>query len=386
MRKIILESFYLIIIISFVISCKSKKSIGNNQSLDQEQEEKDETRSSSTFSDNTDSTTTTSKTTTIPQTLSFENRGVPFTESEKSSIDNFKNKIEKFYDDIFEEEKAKAKAKKDINDLINKIKQDSKKIDSIDSYFKSTLLMYAAEQGNEKMINLLLKKNPDINKANESGMTALHYAILSENSGILELLLNRGADTKVNYHDNLQNSEKNLMDFAFEKIYNFSEKLKGKGGEIFKLLIEKGKFDANSKFRRFSDKREVPLISRAVEKKDIEFVKYLIDQRHVDVNTQDSAGNTLIVLAAQSGNVDILKFLVQREANLIIKDRRGPLLAAAQTEKEEALKFLIQQNLANEDINSAIRLLSSPEKEFIRNIFKISPEKARKMLDIIKKD
>ncbi|MCP3660432.1 MAG: hypothetical protein GY830_09065 [Bacteroidetes bacterium] len=383
MKKDIIKIFSVVMVI-FIISCgDNNKPTGNTQSLGQEQEEKDKTQSSSsTSSDNTDSTTTTSEATTIPQTRSFGSRGIPFTESEKSSIDNFKNKIEKFYDDNFEkEEKEKA-----FNELLNKIKNNLKEIDSIDSYNGSALLMYAAEQGDLDTVKLLLSKEVDINKKSKSGYTALHYSILSGNEKLVKLLLDNRADAKIKVMTDFRNKkeEQNIMEYALGTIYSWDKKLKG-NSKIIKLLIEKGGFSINSKDMPGNDSE--PLIVRATTRGDIDFAKYLIN-KGVDINSQDSYKYTSLLKAAQNGDMDMLKLLIKNKADLTKRDKWGNdvlhrAVSPSLVDSSDALEFLMKQNLNPNSIDKdGYTPIFSACDQFSRN----APKMALEMLKILLKN
>ena len=62
-----------------------------------------------------------------------------------------------------------------------------------------------------------------------------------------------------------------------------------------------------------------------------------------DVNGQDEHGRTLLHEAAKEGQVEVVKFLVQAEAELNLKDKQGstPLHQAAKEGQVEAIKVLI---------------------------------------------
>lgn len=71
-------------------------------------------------------------------------------------------------------------------------------------------------------------------------------------------------------------------------------------------------------------------ILNAAEKDDSGQVIDLL-KRGMDVNTTDSTGNTLLIIAARNGNLELLDFLVRNRANLLKKNKYGDsaLMAAA---------------------------------------------------------
>ncbi|TRZ69129.1 MAG: ankyrin repeat domain-containing protein, partial [Rhodocyclaceae bacterium] len=57
----------------------------------------------------------------------------------------------------------------------------------------------------------------------------------------------------------------------------------------------------------------------AVKTKDIGKVSNLL-QRGMDVNTSDPSGNSLLLLAAQNGDLAILELLLRNKANILTKN------------------------------------------------------------------
>jgi len=60
---------------------------------------------------------------------------------------------------------------------------------------KTTLLMYAAEHGHERVVDLLLQHGAETNLQASNGNTALMLAVLHGHERVVELLLKRGAET-----------------------------------------------------------------------------------------------------------------------------------------------------------------------------------------------
>ena len=57
-----------------------------------------------------------------------------------------------------------------------------------------TLLMDAAENGHERVAELLLQRGAEVNLQNSDGWTALMQAAINGHERVVELLLQRGAD------------------------------------------------------------------------------------------------------------------------------------------------------------------------------------------------
>jgi len=53
-------------------------------------------------------------------------------------------------------------------------------------------LLYAAANGHEEIVRLFLEYGADVNKTNEQGSTAMHWACLNGHANIVQLLLDKG--------------------------------------------------------------------------------------------------------------------------------------------------------------------------------------------------
>ena len=61
----------------------------------------------------------------------------------------------------------------------------------------NTVLHYAVQAGEKDIAGLLVDRGVDINAKNNDGMTALHIAASKGNAGIVKLLLDKGADVTI---------------------------------------------------------------------------------------------------------------------------------------------------------------------------------------------
>lgn len=75
--------------------------------------------------------------------------------------------------------------------LVDKIED----INGISKY--GTPLMAAVYKRDEAIVDILLKNGADVNKGDDGGTTALHYATLFNNTPIAEKLINAGAKANV---------------------------------------------------------------------------------------------------------------------------------------------------------------------------------------------
>ena len=178
---------------------------------------------------------------------------------------------------------------------------------------KSALHMAVIERSRYKVRKLLKKKGVDINKRDSNKRTALHWAVLSDNSSIVSMLLDKGADP------NLKDSDgKTPLYFATIKAnYYIIKNLIRKGGDV-KILYNKRTLlhIASNKY-----------IAKNVSKR----ILGLFIDKGVAINAQNRSGMTALHSIAESGSAYNAKFLIEKGAKLEIKDSAGwtPLFRAA---------------------------------------------------------
>jgi ankyrin repeat protein len=72
----------------------------------------------------------------------------------------------------------------------------------------------------------------------------------------------------------------------------------------------------------FSDSQGVGLLDEAIVSGNMEFIKYLIEEKNMDVNeTKRKSGLTPVIQATCYGNIDLVKLLISHGADLTIKDK-----------------------------------------------------------------
>jgi ankyrin repeat protein len=93
---------------------------------------------------------------------------------------------------------------------------------------------------------------------------------------------------------------------------------------------------------------------------NMDSLAFFIDSMGGDVDTRDAFGRTLLALAAESGQVDAVKYLLSRGALHSVTDpeEKSPLYWAAREGKLEVLKVLIEAgaNIRIIDIHAALEL------------------------------
>lgn len=208
----------------------------------------------------------------------------------------------------------------------------------------SSALMHAAYAGTIDAVNALIATGADINAPNNRQATALHWAVLDADK--VKLLLFRGADVNARTVEGRTALHSAAMQPA--------------GSAIVKLLLESSA-DANVK----TITGQTPLFEAAAV--SLESMRLLLDKgadpnaktetgvtplmnvrvnggvallasRGANVNALGKKGETAIANAAEHGDVDGVKLLLDKRAEVNIADYRGytPLMLAAHYDRDSA--------------------------------------------------
>lgn len=163
-------------------------------------------------------------------------------------------------------------------------------------------LYRAAKQGHLDMVKLLLERNPELLnfKMNDEvfDFTVLSYAAKADKKDIVEYLLQQGANASIP--------------------------------------------DGN---------RTLPL-HWAAYNGNLDMVKLLLDSKPKTLNSLGNQGSTALMLSARNSKMDVLKYLLDKNANVNIRDELGylPLHWATQNGHLDTVKLLIDNDLC--DVNS----------------------------------
>jgi len=194
-----------------------------------------------------------------------------------------------------------------------------------------TPLYWAAKKGHQKVVNILLSsKSVDVNYKTVWGMTALHEAARGGNTDALETLLGRGAEVDCRDID------------GRTPLYWASERGHPKAVEF---LLEK-KADP---MLLDLDKRN-PL-HRAARYGHTDVVRILIEKGKVDVDSQDPLQETALCWAARNGHIDTADLLLSSGASLqhLLAGNPSVFHEVIQGGNDEMIKFLVKKGL---DVNT----------------------------------
>ncbi|PCG18899.1 ankyrin repeat domain-containing protein [Brachyspira sp. G79] len=203
-------------------------------------------------------------------------------------------------------------------------------------YKDSTPLFLAVQFGYNDLAKELIKEGADVNaRANdmetEDGLDMLYYAVENNNVEMSKILIDEGLDAGRGY--------------GYEYPYYLTDAaINNNNLDMLKILVESGDIDLESS-----------LIPDAIEENNIEMVKYLISIGQ-DVNAQIFADgfwiNSPMKVAAQNGNIEIAKLLIDEGVNLNSSD--DYIGSAIDYGNYDIAKLLIDNDVFNLNTNTTI--------------------------------
>ena len=219
--------------------------------------------------------------------------------------------------------------------IIKKMVMDSIKNNDIDKflnlkqkygdlYFKESffniIIHSAALHGNFEIFKILI--TVDDVTSGRCGHTILHSAVIGKNENIVKFILeNNSCDI-----DALDHFNESAIYIAADR-GNFT---------IFKMLFEnKASLKCNDSYN---------FLHCAAESNNVEFVKFILDNKIVDVKSQDVRKQTPLHRAATIDNVEIVKILIEHGADVNALDHcdASPIFIAACHGHWEIFKILVE--------------------------------------------
>lgn len=221
---------------------------------------------------------------------------------------------------------------------------------------KKTALMIANDEGNNNIAKLLIEQGANINTQDEDGCTALMTAALIGDYEMVKFLLENGAD--INTKDN---DGASLLDISYRPSTALVQ-----NREMFKVLVENG-FDLESRIKGGNDYPTdydyTPLMIAAL-KNDYDMVKFLVEKgANINAKTpyssEYSSVETPLLLSLDYEHIDsiydenssVAEFLINNGADINVKNNHGetPLMYASRVHNIKVVELLIQKNA---DINA----------------------------------
>lgn len=191
-------------------------------------------------------------------------------------------------------------------------------------YGGQTALILALENGHTDIANLLLEHGADITKRDANGRGPLYHASKEGHLEIVKILLKNGADID---DDNA--------------LHGAASGFEDKTIDVVKFLVEKG---ANVNKPDPKNDENTPLFV-AVKSSNTEILKYLI-QHNADVNKANKYGETPLIEASYSGNLKAIGILLDNNADINKGDIDGytPLYFASANGNGDVVKLLLRNN------------------------------------------
>jgi len=218
-------------------------------------------------------------------------------------------------------------AKKGYLEIVQMLYQENPDIITETDNSGRTPLMEAVLYGkNDVVLYLLALQASAIHDKDEHERTLVHLAVLSANNEVLDLLLKRNPDVRLRdrYGDTpLQLAVKNnLVDacrilinyqktkgYAFEDIA-FVRAVESEKIDILQMMLEQG-YNPNAMETEFG-----PPLSLAVQKGYLDVVKLLVNN-NADVNIECNAGFRPIHMACRWNRKEILEYLIDKGADIL---------------------------------------------------------------------
>ena len=228
-----------------------------------------------------------------------------------------------------------------------------------------TPLYRGVTKGGKDLVELLLRNGVEVNEKDSNGNTPLLGAVARGNKGIVEVLLRNGAD--VNEKDRYGNTplhravnQDNQEIVAILLSNGADANAKGKGGETpldrAKMIGNKATIALLSKNLVQADK--VLLLRTKERESEREVAK--LSSEDVDINAKDKDGNTALHIAVAQGNKKEVEVLLSKGADVNAKDKLGnmPLHRALARRSREIIELLLSRgahvNAKDQNNNTAL--------------------------------
>jgi len=235
------------------------------------------------------------------------------------------------------------------NKVFDLLKNGLVDIDTIDKHGKTALILAVLGQ-DEEMVEILLPFRPNSLIKDNTGKTALDYAINFENTNIINLLKKENVKYRPEYRRPSQEEKEKNEENLNSKFLNFVSNSKYE--EVYDLL-KKGLVDVNGilYYETFKRKKYTTALNAAINGSDIKMVEILLNYG-ADPYIKDSYNNDAFYYINQAGKHKVLEELLKKyrykartkqpkeQPKVTVKPKKvkKPILYIS---KEEAIKKLI---------------------------------------------
>ncbi|KAK2592180.1 hypothetical protein QQS21_010122 [Conoideocrella luteorostrata] len=179
-----------------------------------------------------------------------------------------------------------------------------------------TPLSSAAERGHKGIVTVLLKNGADVKAKDNSGRTPLLWAVEMEHEAVVKLLLENGADIEAKYE-----LGRTPLSSAAERGHKGIVTLLLESGADVKAKDKSGRTPLSwAAEREHKSRRRRGLYEDYEARRRKEAVVKLLLKNRADIEAKDELGRTPLVSAAESGDKDMIKILLNEGAKVEAKD------------------------------------------------------------------
>lgn len=209
-------------------------------------------------------------------------------------------------------------------------------------------LTNAAGLGHTDIVSVLLDAGADIKAKDKYGNTALGEAALEGHTDTVKLLLDRGADIHAKGDDALIGAADGGHTETVKLLLDRGADIHAGGDGALYHAVSGGRTDtAIFLLGRGIDMHgtgAAEALIRAAQNGQTDMVKLLLD-RGANIDAKDNHGYTAMIEAASTGHIDTLKFLLERGANIEVRSASGNtvLLAAASKGETGVVQLLLDK-------------------------------------------
>lgn len=208
-----------------------------------------------------------------------------------------------------------------------------------------------------KILKFLVSEGGNINSRGYSGNTPLHVASsIDNNVEILEYLISLGCDLKIKNDDNKTpiqiSTVENIKYFLSRGINCDISFLKNSHQQEIMDFLATPKIYQEKKKKTLTLEDLSRDLVKAAKKCDLDLIRFLVDNG-ANVNVRNDDGCTPLHFACESGEIDIVEYLVFKGADLEVETfEETPLFKAVSQGHSKVVKYLID-NGANIDVRDA---------------------------------
>lgn len=241
-----------------------------------------------------------------------------------------------------------------------------------ESQLLASSLFLAAQEGQVRVLNLLLSYGASVNSAAEDdGSTPLLIATQGQHKEAVEILLANGADPNATRGDGVtplyiacQNGYTELVEPLLKYKADVTLPVIADGATPLFISSQNGHWAAVTYLLQYGAQPDIPRTDGvtplfiAAQNGHKEVVERLLTR--ADVNNATFHGATALFIACFKGNTDVVRLLLSRRANVNAPcdDGATPLYIAAKNGRPDIVQLLLQSPLI--DINSTYHDGSTP--------------------------